>query len=203
MPNWCSTRINFYGDKTALSDLHDKTEKYTSSSIEKSDFKNSWLGNIVLGFGLTYDGDNGVGCRGSLDCLDETNENGEFSAFTETASVPMIKMWEKIIEKHYSDSDGNPLIFFDWLAEELGCGLYCTNNIEAFAEKYRCDFCIDDDYETFYFDNEKDVIETANEFFKKHSLPSIATIDEINSFEADDSYMIVNVLEEVDNCYFD
>ena len=115
MPNWCSTRINFYGDKAALSDFHDKIEKYTSSSVKKSDFGNNWLGNIVLGFGLTYDGDSGVCCRGSLDFLDEANENGEFNIDTETAWVPMLRMWEKIIEKHYSDSNGDPLIFFDWL----------------------------------------------------------------------------------------
>lgn len=128
MPNWCSTTYRFHGTKEELETLNAKIKDWTSSSKKKTDFGDSWLGNIVIGAGLENMIDNpdkslNIRCRGTLiDLNDPTCENDgdyTFELWTETAWVPMPKMWLKAIEALNLKTVG-----FSFFAEEPDCELY-------------------------------------------------------------------------------
>lgn len=126
MPNWCYTNItiNCKNAKEAKM-LHNKIEEWTTSDYCKNGFGRFWLGNIVGNSGIDSmkDGkDFSVRCRGTLEYLDYKEGENTVSAVTETAWCPMLKMWEKICEKHLTEHE------IIYTAEEPGCGLFYTND---------------------------------------------------------------------------
>lgn len=199
MANWCSTKIRFYGDKS--SDLLSKIKEYTSENFKENGFGNSWLGNVMEGFGYNVDSEETPRCRGSITDICDESEDG-FTIYTETAWVPMTKMWHKIIEDYYSDNEGNPLIYFDWIAEEFGCDVYCTNNINEFEDQKICiDSCFTVDgeerYLYEYYTTERDALEGINREFGK-AFKSLEEAQECACDNGYDDFISIHILEEID-----
>lgn len=207
MPNWCSTDIYFTGDTESITDLFNKVTEYTSKEFMKSSFGPMWLGNVVLGFGIetaeNISNNSCVRCRGSINDIsdiEETDNGSEFFIRTETAWEPMLMMWTEIIEKYYSDEEGNPKINITYLAYEPGNELYCTNDMERFgADKFEY-LIIDEDNdidEGGYASTEKDLLEIINRIIEKRgfNLKSLDydEIDEIT--EATEDKVIIAITE--------
>lgn len=140
MPNWCSTDIIIQSDDTKkIEELYNLIGKWDNDSIKKSDFSDSWLGNIVGSSkiaeykdGYFYDNKgNTVRCRGSLtsvECVDNC-----IYIYTETAWCPMLKMWQMICDKYLSSD------YTIWYhAVEPGCCVYDTNDPD-YLSKYIID----------------------------------------------------------------
>lgn len=174
MPNWCSTKIDFVGNTDTIIVFHTLVQKYTSESFAKSDFKNdAWLGNILHGFGFGDRIDsktNPIRCRGYISDITDislsypssgNSKKATFSVWTETAYTPMVKMWSEIIKTHFENC-----IEMYWIAEEIGCSLYMTNNIAHFDELYRIECCADDNFSTEYFNDTTNAINYINNFLK-------------------------------------
>lgn len=130
MPNWCSTRFTFRGISEEVQLLHDRIVEWTSRSFTVTDFGDPWLGNILHGAGLTdrIDCSNEgsmILCRGTLNDITEVTEykgnpgSSEFCVYTETAWVPMGKMWQVVIE-----TLGLHSVQFAFVGEELGNEVY-------------------------------------------------------------------------------
>lgn len=124
MPNWCMTRITInHEDENKLKELESRITEWTSHNYKESDFGLEWLGNIVGNSGIGTIDENAetdLRCRGWLNWM-EYNDN-QLLIDTETAWVPMLKMWSKLLEKYLPDAE---LIYS---AEECGCELYSTND---------------------------------------------------------------------------
>ena len=124
MPNWCMTRITInHEDESKLKELESRITEWTSHNYKESDFGLAWLGNIVGNSEIgTIDekAETDLRCRGWLNWM-EYNDN-QLLIDTETAWVPMLKMWSKLLEKYLPDAE---LIYS---AEECGCELYSTND---------------------------------------------------------------------------
>ena len=188
MPNWCSTKIEFTGAFADITDLHDKIIEYTSKELVPSGFGNSWLGNILAGFGFADRIDNGndrIRCRGYVeDIADVTNrgDNSSFTVWTETAWIPMVKMWNTIIEQHYGNR-----ISIHWIAEEEGYGYYTTNDIGWFgADYYHLFWSIDkaDVCEGDYFNSPDEVANAINDLIANYELDAKSiTENDINTAE--------------------
>lgn len=160
MPNWCSTEYAFYGETEVVQDFAKKIKKYTDKELYKSDFGATWLGNVLIGFGINTadDFENGTNiyCRGEITSVPDWEEDlNEIHFFTWTAWTPMNKMWDIIIDKHYTDEEGFPKLFYSYLSEEPGCELYEKSDaVGIFQEKYvltidGCDDYICSDEELF------------------------------------------------------
>ena len=141
MANWCSTTYAFTGPEDQITDFHNAIqqllEESEESSIKKTDFGNGWLGNLLDAHDIDHDEEN-IYCRGYISYLgknvDETDIEGEatFTLETETAWYPMHEVFDTIINTHYPD------IQYFYMAEEFGCMLFKTNDINGiyFPDKY-------------------------------------------------------------------
>ena len=167
MPNWCTTSYVFRGDENEIKDLYDKLKSFTSKERISNSFGDSWLGNIVNGFGFDY---NEIPCRGRIDYFPELEETDpdrlEFSTWT--VWEPMTEMWDKIIEKYYSS------ITYVLIAEECGMGIYINTDVEGenFSTRFSVDFKLSPKYNSlyedgFYADCEEDLVETFNSIFHR------------------------------------
>ncbi len=169
MPNWCHTTYIFKGKTNELKTLHDKIIEWTSKEFIETSFGENWLGNILYGAGLKDRIDNPnageiLSCRGSLiDISDYIYDEG-FKVWTETAWVPMAKMWNAVIEKLDLQSVG-----FSFEAEEPGCEIfwiYDPHNYNCFNEEVYIDSYGNmelDELDGYY--KEQDAIKYLNEFF--------------------------------------
>lgn len=208
MPNWCSTTIKFEGEPSAIKDFHEKITIYTDKSFVKTDFGDSWLGNVLYGFNMEDHIDNNdptlnIRCRGEISGIDyivDINENtSTLMIYTETAWRPMIKMWTEIIRKHYDNA-----INIYWLAEESGNCVYETNSIAHFPnERYFIELCYNDDWSTEYAATEEDALEIINDFLEKSNLPTDGNLEDFRNFEYEEDYKSVYIylheLEDVSN----
>ena len=185
MPNWCTTNITFEGNKKDIKDFHEKLIKITQApSRIKNDFGSHWLGNVVDFFGFDW---NEIRCRGSISCIEASFDSNEelcnFEIITDTAWMPMINMWNLIIEKYY------PSISFVYVAEEPGCGVFINTDTEGkyYTDQFILDLCIPieniDKYE--YLESEKQLIECVEQLLNK-TFSSAKEIDDYFNNLADD-----------------
>lgn len=52
MPNWCTTTYAFTGEPDALKRFRIDLQNYTSKNYHENGFGETWLGNVISGFGL-------------------------------------------------------------------------------------------------------------------------------------------------------
>lgn len=134
MPNWCSTDITINCDNNEkLADFYAKIEEWTSHDYKENGFGHNWLGNIVGNSRIGTVDENKetyLRCRGVLSYMDLMYES--LVIHTETAWVPMLLMWRKLLDKYLPDAE---LIYS---AEELGCEVLATND-PYYIEKYYID----------------------------------------------------------------
>ena len=80
-------------------------------------------------------------------------------------------MWDAIIEKHYSDTSGRPLINYVYISEEPGCCLYI--NTDDTGEIFRSRYILDDFEEdvSYYSADETEIlISDLNGYLKEEGL---------------------------------
>lgn len=154
MPNWCLTTITInHESEEKLKELSNMIDEWTSKSYKDNDFGLNWLGNIVGNSGVgTVDEspETDLKCRGLINYKEAIGN--QLIIHTETAWVPMLKMWLKILEKYLPDSE---LIYE---SEECGCELYETNNPELY-NRYVIDACDSDIVESDWNATEDEVRE--------------------------------------------
>lgn len=125
MPNWCNNNIVItHNDKDKIKALFDKIQQWTSKNYEDNDFGTTWLGNVVYGSEIDSDNLEYRGLITSLDFVDLKDKGGEINMFADTAWCPMIKMWQRVVDKYCSGAD------ITFSAEEPGCGVYVTNDYD-------------------------------------------------------------------------
>lgn len=199
MANICSTQIRFFGNDDALTDFFNRIEHTTSlethsdmSSYERYSFR-----NIANEFGIDPDK---VSLGGDIEY-----ERDCATIYTETAWTPRLGIWSAIIAKCYTKDD-EQLISFSWCAEEFGCDIYCTNDMEEFGDMAYCiDYDIGSDADYIYGATEEEVLKEVNRVFEKAGLEPVKSIAEAEvAVEAnEDWFMSVHKLELFDTCDFD
>jgi len=209
MPNWCSTTYRFRGSREELDLLSKKIVEWTSSSTMKTDFGDPWLGNIVIGAGFKDRIDNAdpsqnIRCRGTLTDISDIScdNNGGFSfdLWTETAWVPMAKMWELVIETLKLKTVG-----FTFVAEESGCEVYWIYDPHNYGD-FKDEKVYIDSYgnnkaeEIGGYYTEETAIETLNKFFKTsfNKLDDFYPLCEEYEEENEDSFIGIHEFE-IDN----
>lgn len=155
MPNWCFTKITInHWNYNELERFDKLLDEWMSKNYMDNGFGLEWLGNIVGNSGIgtiTEDGKATYKCRGSL-TYKELNDN-YLLIETETAWCPMLKMWIALVEKYLPDAD------IIYSAEECGCGLYSTNDLNI-ADCYIIDSWDIDEVESDWEVSEQTLRET-------------------------------------------
>lgn len=158
MPNWCCTNITItHNDEMKIKEFSRLLREWTSFDRRENGFGHKWLGNVVLGSGVgTVDAERGTDlrCRGRI--VDYYLSDNELVINTETAWVPMLKMWLKVLEKYLPNAE---LIYN---AEECGCGLSYTND-PTLVGKYILDYYGDGGFESIWEADKDTVIEVLQE----------------------------------------
>jgi len=162
MPNWCATSYVFTGPEDQIKSLHSSIKQLLEEpSIKKTDFGNGWLGNLLYKHDIDPDKED-IYCRGSISYLDEIDIEKEttFILETETAWRPMLEVFDAIINKNY------PEIQYYYMAEEFGCLLFETNDINGvyFADRYYLWVEDHEKFESYYPDKETMLITVGNIF---------------------------------------
>ena len=135
MANCCLTEITFSGQQTKLALLEQKIKEWTSKDFYPNGWGGNWLGNICLGAGILSKEDMAQDickyrCRGIVCHVELRNQ--ELLVDTETAWVPMVKMWEAVLESLGIQDD----VDFVYTATEEGCEVYWTNDPAMVGEEY-------------------------------------------------------------------
>lgn len=164
MANWCYTDFTFTGKEEEVRDFCNKIKSFISKERVQNGFGNDWLGNIVDGFGFNW---NKIDCRGRALSVTEVEKylsEAKFSVNVMTTWRPMIKMWDKIIEKYY------PSVKYVFIAEEPGNEVFINTDEEGTFYKDR--FCLELDLpekynceSTYYCTSEEGVVGTLNSIF--------------------------------------
>ena len=151
MPNWCHTDIYIHSEnKNQLSELDMLIDEWTKENYMDNGFGLDWLGNIVGNSGIgTVDTnpETDLRCRGRLEYKDFYENTLHIT--TSTAWAPMLKMWQKLVDKYVPDAE------IIYSAEEFGNGLLETND-PVYDGLYYID-SLRDDVETDYEATEDDV----------------------------------------------
>ena len=218
MPNWCNTTYVFHGPADNINALYNKIKAFTDGSLTnktKTDFGDMWLGNILIGAGLshTIDATNPtqrLSCRGTIDYIEDDIEKTatSFRLNTETAWIPMPQMWAVVIQKLQLD------IGFTFQADEPGCEIYCIYDPRGYKD-FTDDIVIESASDTdnniadisgYY--SEKDAVNIINDALKKNCKTiddAIAAADEYNAKHINnpdggtDDYVNVYKIKKIDS----
>ena len=173
MANWCSTEITIRcKDEATAKSLDEKITQWAEAANPGHTVVA--LPDIVIASGVCDPEQ--VRCRGTLEY--HSTFGNEVRLSTETAWLPMLRMWRMIADK-YAGEDAE----IEYEAVECGCEIFCTNNPDL-EGKYYIDI----------FD--KDVIWAAEKDDAKSFLQELLNISE------EDFDKLVQSLgnEELGNC---
>ena len=182
MPNWCSTKFTFYGNKDEIIKFHDRLNRILDGiDHTPNEFGVLWLGNILIDYGFDWED---APCRGNADDLaDDVIIEGDEAYFglnVTSAWVPLTEMWDLIIKKEY------PSIKYVHLAIEPGLGIFINTDTSGkyFTEKYLLNIVLPEEIcgnyvDIYEFYSEPDEV---LEDLEKHTGKRFATIDEAREF---------------------
>ena len=195
MANWCSTRIWFYSENyDTIEDFHD----FVNDSLSKDVTYRNSLKNILVSAGVDYEH---LSYRGTVEYISDIDIKDGYHYFTvdtETAWVPMIRMWYEVLKSQNIDNEVG--IAFE--AEECGCELYAFYDQTG---EFVVDMVYIDSYEESihdYYASLHDANEALREFFKvpdasQEELDKLVEQYNEENSEGDD-FIYVHVFEEVD-----
>lgn len=192
MPNWCYTDISIiHNDENKVKALYEKIKEWTSKDYAENGFGNYWLGNVVEGSGICHYDD--VRCRGIIQYL---AFDGSIKLSTETAWVPMLKMWSMVCDKYLPDAD------ITFTAEEGGCCLFASNDPDMIGKYY-----IDVYNPPEEFKDEEPVYDATEdftiEFLQKVMKTKETDIKKLIRMADDEYWFSVNEWQEADISDFD
>lgn len=141
MPDWCDTRMTIEGPKDQVENIRKLILQWTSKNYAKNDFGHGWLGNVVLGAGFSYGGENRLSCRGSITEIGEVEEKEPglyyFQLYYISAWEDVSETWQIILEKFA------PSCKMYYCTEELEGDFFITNDKN---KRYYEEECIIDSY---------------------------------------------------------
>ena len=145
MPNWCEN-TNTYWTTAAHKDELERFFRFlqTQNDSKRKDGELTWLADLLDASGLSSDSYN---CRGYLTYLSPSLVEKEGRVFfeldTDTAWSPMEEAMEALLKDY-------PHVQLSYIAEELGTGLFVTNDQEGdfFQDVWRIECILDGEEDT-------------------------------------------------------
>lgn len=189
MANWASTSYRIEGSKSDLERVYNVINALVTGKLKPVDETASedWEGNIVKALGAT---DKQVAenyLRGFIQ---------EYEMDSDTIRIEAEEAWGASDFRHVLKQLMPELTIY-YIVEEPGCEVYATNDVEGkyFPERFYVDACINGDYESDYFDTEKQAMAYAAKLIGKEKI-SKAKLESWNEdHEDDDNFIYVHEFE--------
>lgn len=189
MANWASTSYRIEGSKSDLERVYNVINALVTGKLKPVDETASedWEGNIVKALGAT---DKQVAenyLRGFIQ---------EYEMDSDTIRIEAEEAWGVSDFRHVLKQLMPELTIY-YIVEEPGCEVYATNDVEGkyFPERFYVDACINGDYESDYFDTEKQAMAYAAKLIGKEKI-SKAKLESWNEdHEDDDNFIYVHEFE--------
>lgn len=163
MPNWCFSEVCVYGSHKGISKLFSimKGLQDMSSPLIENDFGTTWYGNLVHKLGKSY---RDIDCRGYW--MDLRMDKSVIKWADMAAWEPVYDVF-KLIENTM------PSLKVYYSAEEEGCNIFVTNDVEGkfFSARY-----------ILSTEKDREYFEDAELLLKEASIQShknITTIDQL------------------------
>ncbi|MBQ9764392.1 MAG: hypothetical protein IJV92_08565 [Phascolarctobacterium sp.] len=162
MANCCSNTIALFGYEE---NKVDEFRKLMVKSFRES--RNVTVRDFVVTCGYTIDEASKLvdGRDIFVDVDDKTSEKEGVYYFkfqTESAWNPNVDIFNRIIRDKFKDE-----FEFEYCSEEPGLAIYINTDVEGFffTDRYYLDSCINDEYETEYFESKEEVLEWIRDKF--------------------------------------
>lgn len=155
MQDWCSSEIyiNHNNKNGELKRLKDLIEKWAGCITKENHFVSSSLDKVILNSGIDTD----LSYRGTIEGINLYSDQLHIS--TETAWEPMLKMWQRIVDKYLPEAK------ITYTALEPGYDLYVTNDPD-YEGCYSIDSLDESIVESNFCATEQDVIEALKKYLK-------------------------------------
>lgn len=192
MPNWCYTSYVLEGsdkDIKKIDNLLDNLMSRKKPAIENG-FGTNWLGCLVNALGGDWQK---IPCRGTWSNKERIGNILRLT--TDTAWIPLNEVFDFIHEKF-------PSVIYFYAAEEPGCELYSTNDVDGkyFPERYNIDlYDLEENYDSAYFTTADAVLDYINENY--HPATPLKTLEDIDKLDnewrenSDDAFINYHIVQ--------
>lgn len=161
MANYCSNNIAFYSkDRAVLQDLFTKINDVLDNTNTHSIYQ------LILKHGYSEEAAKKItDCRDYITYAEDklTDLPCGYSYFkidTESAWQPNMTTFFYLLQDKYANK-----ISLVYTSEEPGSGVFINTDVDGlfFTDRYRIDYCVNNDYQTEYFSGFSEVIDYINE----------------------------------------
>lgn len=178
MSDWCSSEIyiNHNNKNGELKRLKDLIEEWAGCITEENHFVSSPLSNVVFNSGIGTD----LSYKGTIENIDLYSDQLHIS--TETAWVPMLKMWQRIVDRYLPEAK------ITYTAQESGYNLYATNDPE-YEGYYNIDSLDDSIVESNFCATEQDTIKALQKYLKSDKSNINELMKDFEDLSAEDIFI--------------
>ena len=189
MANWASTSYRIEGSESDLKRLFNVMDSFLTDKCKPAEenVSKDWEGNIVKALGATEEQMTQNYLRGFIQ---------EYEMDGGVISIEADEAWGATDFRHVLENLMPGLTVY-YVVEEPGCEVYATNDAESkyFIDKFYVDACVNGNYESDYFETEKQAMSYAAEVLGKEEVSK----DELESWNEEhkdsDDFVYVHKFE--------
>ena len=189
MANWASTSYRIEGSKNELKRVFNVIDDFMTDKRKpvRENASKEWEGNIVRVLGAT----------------DEQMENNYLRGFIQEyemdgaiISIEADEAWGATDFRHVLTKLMPDLTVY-YIVEEPGCEVYATNDAESkyFTDKFYVDACVNGNYESGYFETEKQAMAYAAELLGKEEVSKGELKNWNKEHKGDNDFLYVHEFE--------
>ena len=164
MANWASTSYRIEGSKNELERVFNVIDDFMTDKRKpvRENASKEWEGNIVRVLGATDEQMENNYLRGFIQ---------EYEMDGDIISIEADEAWGATDFRHVLTKLMPDLTVY-YIVEEPGCEVYATNDAESkyFTDKFYVDACVNGNYESGYFETEKQAMAYAAELLGKEEV---------------------------------
>ena len=164
MANWASTSYRIEGSKNELKRVFNVIDDFMTDKRKpvRENASKEWEGNIVRVLGATNEQMENNYLRGFIQ---------EYEMDGDIISIEADEAWGATDFRHVLTKLMPDLTVY-YIVEETGCEVYATNDAESkyFTDKFYVDACVSGNYESGYFETEKQAMAYAAELLGKEEV---------------------------------
>lgn len=164
MANWASTSYCIEGSKKDLKRLYKLIDGFMTGKEKPfwEDSAENWLGNVIKALGATEEQMKNNYLRGFIETYELDGDVLRIAAEEAWGTTDFRHILKKLM----------PELTIYYIVEEPGFEVYATNDADGkyFTDKFYVDACVNGNYESDYFETEKQAMAYAAELLGKEEV---------------------------------
>lgn len=189
MANWARTSYRIEGSESDLKRVFDVIDSFITDKCKpvEENASKEWEGNIVRVLGATDEQMENNYLRGFIQ---------EYEIDGDIISIEADEAWGATDFRHVLTKLMPDLTVY-YIVEEPGCEVYATNDAESkyFTDKFYVDACVNGNYESGYFETEKQAMAYAAELLGKEEVSKGELKNWNKEHKGDNDFLYVHEFE--------